>query len=60
MIRFKCEKCGCRDYSDVEGFGQDEKGEYTDYVCAECGHVTTLYDEEFEKKKVKIQEKLLV
>ncbi|KRU40040.1 hypothetical protein [Clostridium sporogenes] len=39
-FRFQCCECGCSEYADIEGFGEDEYGEFTDYVCTECGAIT--------------------
>jgi len=45
-FRFQCCECGCTEYGDIEEFGEDEYGEYTDYLCAECGATTRYSDEE--------------
>lgn len=41
----ECEECF---YSSVDfeeyGSGEDENGEFTDYICSECGHVNRVYD----------------
>lgn len=42
MRRFQCEECGSLDYIDKEGCGEDDNGEFEDYVC-ECGHITRVY-----------------
>jgi hypothetical protein len=44
--KFQCRECGCSEYSDIEGFGEDENGEFTDYICAECGLITRVPDED--------------
>lgn len=44
--RFQCEECGCYEYADIEGWGEDENGEFTAYICTECGHVTNIYVDE--------------
>lgn len=43
MARFQCEECGCYEYLDKEGFGEDEIGEFEDYVCLDCGSITKIY-----------------
>lgn len=48
-IRFQCEECGSYEYSDMEGFGEDEFGEFEDYVCSECGTITRVYYGEGEE-----------
>ena len=45
MARFQCEECGNNEYADIEGSGEDKVGEFQDYVCKECGHITRIYDE---------------
>lgn len=42
-MRFQCEECFCYEYVDIEGSGEDNHGEFEDYVCAECGHITRIY-----------------
>lgn len=43
--QFQCDECGCREYADVECLGEDEYGEFIDYICAECGTITRIYYE---------------
>ena len=42
MKRFQCEECGSLYWADKEGSGEDEYGEFEDYVC-ECGYITRIY-----------------
>lgn len=44
--KFQCEECGSFSYEDVEGFGEDENGEFTAYVCEKCGVITRVYEED--------------
>lgn len=41
---FQCEECFSTEFHDREGSGEDENGEFTDYVCEECDHITRIYD----------------
>lgn len=43
-MNFQCEECSSAEYLDIEGSGEDELGEFTDYVCKECGHITRVYN----------------
>ena len=45
-MNFICDECGNRDYSDREGSGTDEHGDFTDYWCEECEALVRIYDEE--------------
>lgn len=38
--------CGNNEYFDTEGWGEDEFGEYTVYICEECGQELRVYDNE--------------
>jgi hypothetical protein len=42
MSKFQCDECGSSIYIDKEGSGEDDNGEFEDYVC-ECGYVTRVY-----------------
>lgn len=42
MARFQCDECGSLTYVDKEGSGEDDNGEFEDYVC-ECGYITKIY-----------------
>ena len=42
---FQCEECFDTEYRNVIGSGEDVNGEFTDYECVDCGHVTRIYDE---------------
>lgn len=44
-MKFQCEECLCHEYLDIEGSGEDDCGEFTDYICKECCHITRIYDE---------------
>lgn len=35
----QCKECGCTDL-EFEGCGNDQYGEYEEYVCNECGEST--------------------
>jgi len=43
----ECEECF---YSGMDfeqyGSGEDDNGEFTDYMCPECGGLTRVYDNE--------------
>jgi len=45
MRRFQCQECGCSKYANIEGWGEDEIGTFTEYICDECGEITRIYDE---------------
>ncbi|MCP1184980.1 hypothetical protein [Paenibacillus sp. 1781tsa1] len=45
-MNFQCEECFDNEYAEVVGSGEDENGEFTDYECADCHHVTRIYDPE--------------
>lgn len=41
----ECEECFCTGMDFEEyGSGEDESGEFTDYICNECGHINRVYD----------------
>lgn len=42
MKRFQCEECGNLEYLDKEGSGEDEYGEFEDYIC-QCGYITRVH-----------------
>ena len=46
-MRIQCEECGNRNimHLDIEGFGEDELGEFVDYYCEECGYISRIYDD---------------
>lgn len=45
-MRFQCEECFDTEYVEVIGSGEDEQGDFTDYECADCGHINRVYDHE--------------
>jgi hypothetical protein len=48
-MRFQCEECFDDEYIDIIGSGEDEKGEFTDYECAECHHINRIHDNKENK-----------
>lgn len=46
---FKCDVCGCTRYSDIEGWGKDDYGKYTDYWCEDCDSLVRIYYDEVEE-----------
>jgi uncharacterized Zn finger protein len=42
----QCDECGNNEHFDIEGFGEDEGGNFTDYICEECGQILRIYDNE--------------
>lgn len=47
MIRksIQCDNCGNNEHFDVEGWGKDEEGSYTIYVCEECSEQIIVNDD---------------
>lgn len=46
MPRFQCEECFNNEYIEIVGSGEDEVGEFSDFECKECRHITRVYDNE--------------
>lgn len=42
----QCDECGNNSGFDTEGWGEDEFGEFTDYICEECGAIFRVHDSE--------------
>lgn len=49
MSEFQCEECFDTEYIDTYGSGEDEIGEFEDYICKECGHITRAYYREVKQ-----------
>lgn len=40
----QCEECGNNTF-DLEGWGTDENGDFSDYICEECGTTLRQYED---------------
>lgn len=40
----QCDECGNNGHFDTEGWGTDEYGNFTIYICEECGAELKIYE----------------